>query len=346
MKAEKRGNLWRVQICVDGQRMNITGATKKEAIGKATAIKTGVMEYKQMHRMTVADAIDDYIESAILAPATCYAYRNAKKALPKIMELDINAVTEAKVQKALKDYNHSENTAKLLASVICVALDAQGVRLNKRKIRIEPDPPKEQTYLQPDEVPKLLEAAKGTRYYVPIMMGIFLGMRKSEVLGLQWNAVDFEHKTITIKTILSRSAEKGSYLIKQGAKSRAGNRTIECPDIILNELNKLERVDDLVFHIPPSRLPAAMKHLCKKAGVTTTTFHGLRHTNAAIMHFLGVSDLDAIRRNGWSSVSIYHNLYAYAFKDDISKGTQAMLDYANSGGENFTRISPENEKVR
>lgn len=344
MKAEKRGNLWRVQICVDGQRLNITGATKKEAIGKATAIKTGIMEYKQMRHMTVADAIDDYIESAILAPATCYAYRNAKKALPEIMGLDINAVTEAKVQKALKDYNHSENTAKFLTSVICVALDAQGVRLNKRKIRIEPDPPKEQTYLQPDEVPKLLRAAKGTRYYVPIMMGVFLGMRKSEVLGLQWNAVDFDRKTITIKTILSRSEKDSTYMIKQGAKSRAGNRTIDCPDIILNELKQLERVNDLVFHISTAGVPAAMKRLCKKAGVTTTTFHGLRHTNAAIMHSLGVSDLDAIRRNGWSSVSIYHNLYAYAFKDDISRGTQAMLDYANSGGENFTKISPKSEK--
>lgn len=60
------------------------------------------------------------------------------------------------------------------------------------------------SFYDSNEVEKLFEAAKGTRLEMPIFLGAFYGLRRSEVLGLKWSAIDFQSNTITIKhTIIS-----------------------------------------------------------------------------------------------------------------------------------------------
>ena len=49
-----------------------------------------------------------------------------------------------------------------------------------------------------DEVNRLFEISKGTKLEIPILFGAFYGMRRSETLGMKWDAIDFERDTITI----------------------------------------------------------------------------------------------------------------------------------------------------
>ena len=55
------------------------------------------------------------------------------------------------------------------------------------------------SFYDSDEVEKLFTAAKGTHLEIPIFLGAFYGLRRSEALGLKWNAIDFQNDTITIR---------------------------------------------------------------------------------------------------------------------------------------------------
>ena len=55
------------------------------------------------------------------------------------------------------------------------------------------------SFYDADEINRLFEISTGTKLEIPILLGAFYGMRRSEAIGLKWDAVDFEHDTITIK---------------------------------------------------------------------------------------------------------------------------------------------------
>ena len=53
------------------------------------------------------------------------------------------------------------------------------------------------SFYDADEVNRLFEISKGTKLEIPILFGAFYGMRRSEALGMKWDAIDFERNTIT-----------------------------------------------------------------------------------------------------------------------------------------------------
>ena len=54
------------------------------------------------------------------------------------------------------------------------------------------------------QIEQLLECSKGDPLEIVLLLTLFYGLRRSEVLGLKWDAVDFEEKTITIKHTVVR----------------------------------------------------------------------------------------------------------------------------------------------
>ena len=49
------------------------------------------------------------------------------------------------------------------------------------------------SFYSSEEMEALFEAAKGTKLEIPIFLGAFYGLRRSEALGLKWDAVDMDH---------------------------------------------------------------------------------------------------------------------------------------------------------
>ena len=49
------------------------------------------------------------------------------------------------------------------------------------------------SFYDADEVNALFEAAKGSKLELPILFGAFYGLRRSEAIGLKWDAIDFDH---------------------------------------------------------------------------------------------------------------------------------------------------------
>ena len=92
--------------------------------------------------------------------------------------------------------------------------------------------PKKQRYIadyyRQEELERLLEASKDHPYSLLIQMTAFYGLRRSEALGLKWDAIDFERNTITIKHIVTNAKIDGrcEIVCADRAKTKSSLRSL------------------------------------------------------------------------------------------------------------------------
>lgn len=84
------------------------------------------------------------------------------------------------------------------------------------------------SFYDADEVNALFEVAKGSKLELPILFGAFYGLRRSEAIGLKWDAIDFERDTITIKHIVTNAKIDGKCEIvcADRAKTKSSLRSL------------------------------------------------------------------------------------------------------------------------
>ena len=186
----------------------------------------------------------------------------------------------------------------------------------------------------------LFEKAKGTRLELAIIVASFYGLRRSEVLGLKWNAIDFKSKTITIRHIVAEAEndEGEKYLVKKDrTKNKSSYRTLPLiPQVEVALLHKKESddmyrkicgrsyckdyigyifVDELGHLLKPDYLSKAFKKLLIKNELRNIRFHDLRHSCASLLLKNGVI-MKAIQEwLGHSHYSTTANFYAHLEHD-------------------------------
>ena len=79
-----------------------------------------------------------------------------------------------------------------------------------------------------EEMDRLFEVSKGTKLEIPILLGAFYGLRRSEVIGLKWSAIDFEQNTLTIKHTVTSCNIHGKLQIVESdtTKTKSSLRTM------------------------------------------------------------------------------------------------------------------------
>lgn len=151
------------------------------------------------------------------------------------------------------------------------------------------------------EMEKLFEAAKGTRLEIPIFLGAFYGLRRSEVLGLKWNAIDFQNNTITIKHTVTSCNIDGKHIqiAQDTTKTKSSMRTLPLVPVFKEKLLTLKEqqkeykrvcgrcynkeyleyicVDEMGTLISPHYLTASFPKLLAKNNLRHIRFHDLRH---------------------------------------------------------------------
>lgn len=70
------------------------------------------------------------------------------------------------------------------------------------------------------ELAKLFEAAKGTKLELAVILGAFYGLRRSEIVGLRWDAIDFERNLLTIKYTVTEAVVDGKYEVVEKAEDK------------------------------------------------------------------------------------------------------------------------------
>lgn len=332
---------WRVQIVIDGKRVSITADTPKEAQARAIALRGGILDEKKEKpsALTLSAAIDAYIESKsnILSPSTIRGYDILKRhRFKSLMQRDIHTLTRKDIQDAVNAEAAvcSPKTVSNAYGLLSATLRDNGIRVVGIRLPQKVKPKKQ--YLQPEDFEKLMTAARGDLCETAILLAVCLGLRTSEIMGLCADCVDVERGTITIRRT-SVPDKNNKNILKEGAKNEGSQRTVPCPPFIMEKL-----AADLpsspkapVFKFCRSALLRHVHAVCQAAGIADTTTHGLRHTNAAIMRHLGISDHVAMERGGWSDENTYKKVYSYVFASAGKDADTQINDF-------FEKIAHEN----
>ncbi len=153
---------------------------------------------------------------------------------------------------------------------------------------LKTDDSKQRRFLTEDECRRLLAAADPKHR---LIIGAYMatGMRKAELVNLEWSDIDFEQKTLRIQ-------RKAFWVPK------AGERTIPLVEGLLNALNGLPRTSNFVFvdkkgrQFNPNRIRHIVIKAAKIAGIKDLTeVHALRHTFASQLIMKGV-DLPSVQK--------------------------------------------------
>ena len=83
-------------------------------------------------------------------------------------------------------------------------------------------------FLSAEEMQKMFEALRGTKLELPVLVAAFYGLRRGEVVGLKWDAIDFEQGIISVKRTVTSTIIDGKYqeFEQQSAKTKSSLRTL------------------------------------------------------------------------------------------------------------------------
>lgn len=205
------------------------------------------------------------------------------------------------------------------------------------------------SFYDTEEMKLLLEAVKGTKFEIPVMLAAFYGLRRSEVLGLKWDAVDFDKNTITIKhTVTTCELDGKRILVKEDrTKNKASMRTLPLVDFVKEKLLSLKAeqeenrmlcgrsyikdfmgyicINEIGDLIKPGYLSVEFPKLLEKKGLRRIRFHDLRHSCASLLIANGVPMKQIQEWLGHSDFSTTANIYAHLDYSSKLSSADALL---------------------
>jgi len=180
------------------------------------------------------------------------------------------------------------------------------------------------------QIEQLLKISQGDPLEIVILLAIFYGLARSEVLGVKWDAIDFENNTIAIKHTVVQVG-KIEYR-KDSTKNDNRNAVIPLTKNIVQRLkwwkaqqeqHKFLQPNDYVDEgyvctqidgslIKSHYISAHFKLLLEKNNMPPIRFHDLRHSSAGYLKYLGfdLKDIQTWLRHGdiSTTMNIYVNL--------------------------------------
>jgi integrase len=323
--------------------------TKREAqtecarlIGEHRAGKVNLAPTKT----TIAEFLDRWLDHmrAQLTPRSHERY--TELATKNIVPL-LGSTALAKLQpvmisqayaKALKDGRRNGNgglspkTVLYMHRILRQAL-AQAVKweLLGRNPADAVQPPKterrQMAALDADGVAILIEAARPTNLFIPILLAVLCGIRRGEIAALRWRSVDLERGILAIVASIEQTAKT----VREKPPKNGKGRSVALPLLVIEELRKyrirqaehmlrlgVRLTDDhhVVMRedglpLQPRSLTHAFEIFLAKHGLRHVRLHDLRHTHATQMLKSGVHPKVAQERLGHSSIAITLDLYSH-----------------------------------
>lgn len=202
-------------------------------------------------------------------------------------------------------------------------------------------------YYNADKLKQLINSIDGDPMRMVILLTVYYGLRRSEVLGLKWSAIDFDEKRIHIRHKIIEDKTSGKTVIKglDVMKSKSSFRSLPLVPFIEQELIKekakqeeMKRVFKKSYNseyldyvcvnpigdiIKPQFVTEHFKVILRKNGMEQIRFHDLRHSCATLM-LANNEEMKKIQAwLGHSTISITADTYAHL--DMASKVTSAGI---------------------
>jgi integrase len=189
---------------------------------------------------------------------------------------------------------------------------------------------------------KMLDAARGSRWFVPMLLGSLCGIRRGEIAALRWDDIKWEQDQITIRN----SIEQIGTVCREKETKGSKCRTIAMPAMLIEELKAWRlrqaqeflrlgmRPDDSTRIVTkadgsspkPQTLTDMVSRFMKKQG-SAVRLHGLRHSHASHLLAENVHPKIVQERLGHYSISITMDTYSHLMPN-MQADAAAKLDAA------------------
>ena len=222
-----------------------------------------------------------------------------------------------------KAFEYAINKGYIVSNPVCKAEKIRKEKSNAGKV------------LSKMDLRKILDVVKGTKMELPVNLGLVYGLRRGEVLGLRWEDIDFNRKSLMV-------ANTRVYVYKNGkrieidsnrAKTNSSLRTYPLlPSIekMLKDLKAKQRqnrksfgnkyVNDAEGHIcledngeimKLDKISRGFPEICRKAEVRIIRFHDLRHCCATLLAENKVDIRFVQEWLGHKDISVTANIYTH-----------------------------------
>jgi integrase len=201
-----------------------------------------------------------------------------------------------------------------------------------------------------ETINRFLEAAAGHKYRDIYHLAVLTGMRRSELLGLQWKDIDMEHAALRVQRTLQRMNRKG--LVVSQPKTQKSRRAIALDTSAMDLIREIRtgqlemrlaagpvwNDQDFVFTqaegkpLHPDKVSNEFRQIVATAGLPHLTLHGLRHAHATLMLSAGVNPKIVSERLGHSNISITLDTYSHLLPGMQEAAAQAVGDRLAAGG--------------
>lgn len=384
-KRKKGGKVvgWKGAITVgllpDGMadRRWVSGKTQDEVREKLRALQSEVHTgtLASTDNLTVAAYLDRWLDAKEregIKPNTVRSYRdtarlNIKPYVGRIKLEKLRALDIEHLLSALRRAGKTPQSQRYALRVLKMALE-QAVRwqMLPRNVADAIRPPKierqEMKVWTPEQVAVFLAATESHRLHAAFYLALMTGMRRGEILGLQWRDIDWERSRLTVRgnlvevrgepegRVLNGTPTVGRYeLVLQTPKTARSRRTIVLSPGTLTKLREhRERQqaekdtlgddwhnpgpDGFVFATElgtptdPRNFSRWYKELVKTAGVPVIRLHDMRHTAASLMAYKGIPVKTVSERLGHADVGFTLQIYTHLYDEQREEAAFDLAD--------------------
>jgi len=317
---------WRVQVST-GEKdekgkykyISITAPSEKEA-------NLAALEFELKHKeiaqnpanITLSEAMQKYIDikSNVLSPSTIRGYQIIhRNNLKTLMQMKLSKINNNLIQSAINDEARalSPKTVKNIYVLLSAVMNVYYPDL-RLKITLPQSEKRMITLLSHEQLSELIRAVNDTDIEVPVLLALWLGLRQSEICGLQWSCVDFDNSIITIKQAKVR--DKNGEIVLKTTKTYSSTRKLKVHKFIMDKIKSLPKNGDFVINTKGTMIYKKFKRILRNNNLPDIRFHDLRMLNASIMLKLKVPDKYAMDRGGWNTEYTMKKIYQQLFDEE------------------------------
>ncbi len=326
----------------------VTYTSKRNAEKQYRDFEREVIDGKKKESsIKLSKMMDDYIESRKrkgVHTTTITGYTSIKKRVEETIGDPIaSKVTRKMVDEWIGKLSADlkpktvKNIVTFLSACYQRAVELEILEKNPcKRAELPEQSSKERLILTHEDIRPFYEALQDHYYEDPdlvvvLELALFCGLRRSEICGLKVENIDPVNKTVHVDDARHRTA--GKVVSGEGTKTTRSNRVLSLPEFVYNDIMELidtheenARIDKNLPNpeylilgvcgdpINPDVLYKRLKRFEKKYELPAVNLHGLRHTYASMLKWLGRDLVEISGQLGHTQYSTTLDLYTHLFQ--------------------------------